>query len=213
MRTNTDELPPNRPSPHEPADIWRTLCFVESWLAVSGDLATDVSDEAALLQLQGWRDAGITHILDVRGEWNDRAFVQRHAPEIGYSWLGTHDRGGAQSDDWYEAGLAVAEQVQRDGGRLVVHCHMGVNRAPSLAFRILLANDYAPVEAIQRIRDARPIAAVLYAESALGHHHRTVGTSPEDSVLERRALNEWMFENDVDTYWIISNIRQAESRN
>ena len=210
---NTNDLSTDRPDSDEPADIWRTLCFVEPWLAVSGDLATDVGDHAALIQLEGWREAGITHILDVRREWNDREFVATHAPEIDYTWLGTHDDGGAQTDAWYEAGLAVAERVQRDGGRLVVHCHMGVNRAPSLAFRMLLAEGYDPIDAIERIRAARPIAAVLYAESALGHHHRTIGVSEDESVLERRALNEWMLTNSVDRYWIISNIRQAENGN
>lgn len=206
----TRSLPTDIPFPPQPADIWRTLCFVDDWLAVSGDLATDVGEAAALSQLREWQEAGITHILDVRGEWHDRDFVARHAPEITYTWLGTHDRGGAQSDDWYEAGLAVAEQVRRDGGRLVVHCHMGVNRAPSMAFRFLLADGVESIEAVSRIRAARPIAAVLYAESALGHHHRTTGVDPSVSVAERRALNEWMRANDVDTYWIISRIRAAE---
>lgn len=200
---------PTIPSPLQPGDIWRTLCFVEPWLAVSGDLATEVSDEVATAQLRSWQDAGITHIVDVRGEFEDIEFVATHAPELEYSWLGTHDDGGAQSDDWWDAGLVAIERVRQADGRVVVHCHMGVNRAPSLAYRVLLAEGVDHIEAFERIRSARPIAAVSYAPSALDHHHRTIGSPESVRIAEIRALREHMLASDVDTRWIISNIRTA----
>ena len=193
----------------QPHDIWRTLCFVEPWLAVSGDLATEAGTDAALAQLRSWQDAGITHIIDVRGEWQDIAFVERHAPEIDYRWLGTHDDGGAQSDTWWEAGLAAATRVRDAGGRAVLHCHMGVNRAPSLAYRVLLADGVDPIDAFDRIRTARPIAAVLYAPSALDHHHRTIGSTEDERIESILRLRQHMFDTDVDTMWVISRIRAA----
>lgn len=200
------------PSPLHPADLWRMLCFVEDWLAVSGDLATDAlggSDDDALAQLRDWQAAGITHIIDVREEYSDEDFVARHAPEITYLWLGTHDDGGAQSDEWWDAGLAAAALVQAVGGRAVVHCHMGVNRAPSLAYRILLADGADHIEAFEAIRAARPIAAVMYAPSALDHHHRSIG-SPESTRIEQiLELRDHIRAADVDTAWIIHRIRQA----
>lgn len=200
---------PEPTEPIQPHDIWRTLCFVEPWLAVSGDLATEVGLEAALAQLRGWQEAGITHIVDVRGEWQDIEFVAAHAPEIDYCWLGTHDDGGAQSDTWWDAGLAAVERGRVAGGRVVVHCHMGVNRAPSLAYRILLADGVEPIEAFDRVQAARPIAAVLYAPSALDHHHRTVGSAEDERVESILRLREHMFATDVDTMWVINRIRAA----
>lgn len=195
--------------PIQPHDIWRTLCFVEPWLAVSGDLATEVGLDAALTQLRGWQEAGITHIVDVRGEWHDIEFVAAHAPEIDYRWLGTHDDGGAQSDTWWNDGLAAVARARTANGRVVVHCHMGVNRAPSLAYRILLADGVEPIEAFDRIRTARPIAAVLYAPSALDHHLRTIGTNEDDRIESILRLREHMFATDVDTMWVINRIREA----
>jgi hypothetical protein len=195
--------------PQNPADIWRILCSVTPWLYVSGDLATELGPDAALAQLKNWQEAGITHIIDLRGEWQDIEFVARHAPEIDYRWLGTHDDGGAQSDTWWDAGLAAAERARDSGGRVVVHCHMGVNRAPSLAYRILLAEGVGPIEAFDRIRAARPIAAVLYAPSALDHHHRTIGTPEDERIESILQLREHMFATDVDTMWVISRIREA----
>lgn len=207
MTKQPEPTDPNEPV--QPHDIWRTLCFVEPWLAVSGDLATEVGTDVALDQLRSWQEAGITHIVDVRGEWQDIDFVNRHAPEITYTWLGTHDDGGAQSDTWWEAGLAAAERARAALGRVVVHCHMGVNRAPSLAYRILLADGIDPIEAFDRIRAARPIAAVLYAPSALDHHHRTIGTDETERIESIRRLRAHMISTDVDTMWVISRIREA----
>ena len=75
--------------------------------------------------------------------------------------------------------------------KVLVHCHMGINRGPSLAFAALLASGWDPVDAIDRIRQVRPIAAVGYAEDALAWHHRRAGTPASIRVDERRRLRQW----------------------
>ena len=44
-------------------------------------------------------DAGITDIVDARGEWSDERLVAEIAPHVRYHWLGTHDNGGRQADE------------------------------------------------------------------------------------------------------------------
>jgi len=88
----------------EPAQWHRRFCAVTPWLALSGDLDTTVASNAER-QLTEWIDNGVTHIVDLRGEWNDDEFVAERAPELAYHWLGTHDEGGHQTDEWYESGL------------------------------------------------------------------------------------------------------------
>jgi hypothetical protein len=192
----------------DPLDWHRRLCAVNPWLIVSGDLETN-NQAAALLQLQEWLDVGITDIVDLRGEWNDTDFVAEFAPEINYHWLGTHDSGGSQTDDWYESGLAIARQVQEDGGRLIVHCHMGVNRAPSMAFRMLLDAGVEPVAALTSLREARPIVGILYADSALDHHHRELGVNDNVRGAEMTAIDDWFKDNPVELGWIISRIHRG----
>lgn len=195
-------------TPPDPLDWHRRLCAVNPWLIVSGDLETN-NQTAAVLQLQEWIDAGITDIVDLRGEWNDTDFVAEFAPEINYHWLGTHDSGGSQTDEWYESGLAIARQVQEDGGRLIVHCHMGVNRAPSMAFRMLLDAGVGPVAALASLREARPIVGILYADSALDHHHRELGIDAKVRVIEMIAIDDWFDANPVELWWITSRIRRG----
>jgi len=194
-----------------PAHMWRTICWVNERMALSGDL--DVySPERGLAQLQQWVDAGITDIIDVREERNDARFVERHAPHLGYHWFGTHDAGFGQPDSWWEAGVLAAEAVLADPNRKVmVHCHMGVNRGPSMGFAILLSQGHDAVEALEAIREARPIAGILYAEDAIDWWHRTQGTPETLAFAEARRVRNWMRTNDVDVAWIVNRIARADT--
>ena len=197
-----------RSKPADPAAWHREPCEVADWLVVSGDLPPDRDEAVALLER--WVALGITDIIDVRDEWNDAEFVAELAPGITYHHLGTHDDGGWQDDHWFESGIAAARQVQARGGRAIVHCHMGVNRAPSMAFRLLLDSGHDPIEALEMIREARPIAAILYAEAAMSHYMRSMGAERHEVDRAKRMVNQWLTENRVDTYWVISRIRRAE---
>lgn len=89
--------------------------------------------------LDEWLKAGITHIVDLRGEADDTTNVARVAPHINYTWLGTHDAGGGHEFSWNDTGVAaIAKALDDPNARVVVHCHMGVNRAPSMANAALL---------------------------------------------------------------------------
>jgi dual specificity phosphatase 3 len=195
-----------------PADWWRHLCWLgDTRVALCGDLSSNRVD--AQDQLAAWRAAGITHILDVRGEWSDESFVAVEAPEITYLWLGTHDSGGAQDASWFEQGVAGALVALADpDARIVVHCHMGVNRGPSMGFAVLLALGFDVDDALSLIRIERPIAAVLYAEDAV---EWWVGSGRCDAANAdelRHAVRQWHDDNPVDVGWIIGRIRQAEVR-
>ena len=200
----------NTETPLEPAHWHRRFCAITPWLALSGDLDTTVTSNAER-QLTDWTDNGVTHIVDLRGEWNDDRFVAERAPDVSYHWLGTHDNGGHQTDEWYEDGLAVYRSVIDTGGLAIVHCHMGINRGPSMGYRWLLEAGMDPVEALATIRRARPIAGIIYAESALDHFHRTHDTDVSTARSQQAAVRDWFDVDVVDVRWVISRVRQAES--
>ncbi len=193
----------------EPALWHRRFCPITPWLALSGDLDTTVPSNAER-QLTEWIDNGITHIVDLRGEWNDEDFVAEQAPDISYHWLGTHDDGGHQSDEWFESGLDAYRSVITSGGRAMVHCHMGINRGPSMGYRWLLEAGVDPVEALNLIRGERPIAGIIYAESALDHFHRTHGIERSTAEAQRDAVVDWFESDTIDLGWVISRVRRAE---
>jgi dual specificity phosphatase 3 len=198
----------------DPAAWWRVLCFPVPNVVVSGDIDR-TSDAAAERQLREWIDAGITDIIDARGECRegggDKTLVERIAPGVNYHWVGTNDNGNGQSDEWFDIGVAIARKALTDQFRKVLfHCHMGVNRGPSMAYAVLLDLGYGPVAALDLIRTARPIAAMLYAEDALRWWHRRTGTPATQRAVDEAAVKAWFQDNECDVGWIVSRIRLAE---
>ncbi len=168
----------------------RTLCHVTDQITISGDLHED--PQQAVLQLEGWQRAGITHVLDTRFEWSDEDLVALHAPGIIYAQVGTDDDGRGRPDDWFDAGVAFATRaLASPDSVLLVHCHMGINRGPSMTYRILLEDGWDPIEALDAIRGARPIADIGYARDALDHFHRIHNVSPDQRTRDRDRLDAW----------------------
>ena len=168
----------------------RRLCAVTEQIIISGDLSEEPAQ--ALRQLDGWKRAGISHVLDTRIEWSDEEVVAQHAPDIVYGWVGADDAGLPQTDEWFDAGLAFATDALEDPDSvLLVHCHMGINRGPTMAFRILLEQGVDPIDALETIRSARPIADIGYAADALNHFHRDHNVSEATRVQDRDRLEAW----------------------
>lgn len=205
------ELAPTTPSVDELLEAHLAqrpnLDVLTDWLATGGDLHGD--EAIARRDLEGLVAVGVTHILDLRQEWSDEAFVALHAPQVRYVHLGVDDAGQRLPDEWFDAGIALAERVRGAGGLLLAHCHMGINRGPSMAFALLLADGWAPVDALERIRTARPIAGIGYAADALDHHHRRLGASVERRAADRRAVADWFHANHLDVGTIVRGIRSA----
>jgi protein-tyrosine phosphatase len=196
--------------PTEPAAWWRVLCTVaDSRLIITGDLPHPIADRTALLQQ--WADAGVTDIVDCRIERTDETFVADLQPHIRYHWVGVDDDGGYQPDSWFDEGVAAAVEALRDPDAIVlVHCHMGVNRGPSMAFAILLELGWDALDALAAIRTARPIAGVIYAAQALSWWHRRRGSEQELHQRDEVRVAQWFRRNPLDVSWIVSRIWRAD---
>lgn len=182
---------------------------VTARLWVGGDLETR-SPTLALVQLNELDDAGITAIVDARLEWNDQEWVAEAKPDIDYLWLGVDDAGQRMPDLWFDTGTERVIAALNRGGTVLVHCHMGINRGPSLGFAAMLALGWDPIEALDRIRQCRPIANVGYAEDALDWWLRkNEATGPERSA-ERQRIRRWRRENHLDVANVIRRIRLKE---
>jgi hypothetical protein len=200
----------NKNTISNPAAWHRRICIVHGRLVVTGDL--DSERTPALAQLGEWIDAGVTDIVDVRGEWSDEPLVSEHAPEIRYHWFGTDDLGTARANSWFDGVLgSLGDAIDDEHARILVHCHMGVNRGPSMALRILLEQGWDVLDALDAIRAARPIAKVLYADSAVEHYHRCKGSSAVERIDDLRRVGIWHDTNPIDVGWIISNIRHPKN--
>lgn len=186
------------------------LNFITPRLATGGDLPEDLDE--ALLDLRAWQEIGITHVVDNRREWDDGQFIAEHASAINYLHNGVDDNGDQLPDTWFDTGVEfVLAALAEPDTKVFVHCHMGINRGPSLAYAALLALGWDPIEAMTAIRSTRPIAAIGYADDALDWHHRRRRVTRATQAKNWRRMDEWYDANPIDVVRIIKEIRLAEA--
>lgn len=183
--------------------------FIADFLVVGGDL--DVDNQQAIQQAVELVDtAGVTHVLDIRLEAND-SFFWGHMPDVHYLWDGMDDAGQTVPDTWWDSTTDWVVNAITSGGRVLVHCHMGINRSPSVAFAALLTLGWQPVDAMTAIRSARPIANAWYAEQALTWHLARTHTPPALATRARRHLAAWRREHPLDVIRVIKDVRDRNS--
>ncbi len=182
--------------------------FAAPRVATGADLP--YSDEAARTRLAAWAASGVTHVLDNRIEANDEEFVAAHSPGIAYLHNPADDAGQRMPDSWFDRGVAFAlDALAQPNTKVLSHCHMGINRGPSLAYAILLATGTDPVDALDALRRSRPIANAWYAEDALDWWHRRSNTPETVRHADRRRVAAWRAAHPLDVVRIIADRRRA----
>lgn len=127
---------------------------------------------------EAWRSAGIDLVLDVT--WRGAPLASNST--VRRVWLPVQDDGTPRDPAWFDA---IATAV--DGASCVlVHCHLGVARAPSVAVALLLTQGWDPFRAVDTVLHARPIATAAYAGDALAWH---LGVPLSDERV--RSLDEY----------------------
>ena len=176
--------------------------FVTDRLLVGGDLDTR-DDDLAGRQLGELLDAGLTHLVDTRIEWSDESWVRERAPGVGYLHHGMDDAGQDVAPEWFDVAVGWAQDAIDGGGTVLTHCHMGVNRGPSLGFAVLLGQGLDPIAALGAIRAARPVAWVAYADAALRWHHERAGSGSERLAVDRARVARWREDHELDLAEVI----------
>ena len=172
------------------------------------DLPWERGDAAVWADLAELRRTGITHVIDCRLEWCDEEVYAVHAPTLAYLHHPQDDAGQRIPDAWFDAGVAWAGSALRDPeAQLLVHCHMGINRGPSLAYAVLLSRGAGHVEALDLIRSARPVAAIAYAEDACDWWLRRDGAGGHDRAVALADIEAWRAANPLDMARIIRSAR------
>ena len=60
-----------------------------------------------------------------------------------------------------------------------------------MAYRVLLEHGWDPIDALDAIRESRPIADIGYARDALDHFHRKHETTDETRTRDRERVELW----------------------
>ena len=78
-----------------------------------------------------------------------------------------------------------------------------------MVFAALLALGYDIEDGLDAIRDARPIAAILYAEDAAAWFANHSGWGTSGAAELQMQVRAWHATNPVDVAWVINRIRRA----
>lgn len=189
-------------SPNDPQLVTANAAFVTPHLLVGGDLDAQDEDLAAR-QLDELVRVGVTHVIDARIEWSDEQLVAELAPQIAYLHHGMDDAGQRVPGEWFGPAVGWALEALKRNGTVLAHCHMGINRGPSLGFAVLLAQGWDMIDALDAIRSARPIAWIAYAEDALRWQHERRGSASGAFDRDRQRLAQWREEHALDLEAVI----------
>lgn len=131
----------------------RTVTPVAPNLWVTGEPPLDGYELTAL----AWSKLGVEIVLDLTT--TERGEMDLPVERV---WLPLEDDGSRRPDWWFEEVCDAAS-----GRPALVHCHMGVARAPSAAFAIMLNRGMDEYEALERLISTRRVATAPYSIEAL----------------------------------------------
>jgi len=190
--------------PVDPQFWWREVCFVTPTLAMSGGISRN--HDTAREQLARWEEAGITDYMPVHIEFNEQEFIEANS-NIRVHHIGVNDDLGRRDPRWFDAIAEKADEIQLDPNAvLMVTCWVGCNRGPSATYAILRTRGWESLPALRAIREARPIAATIYAPDAAAWWVARNGGDYNDMQLAVDEVRSWFRRNPLDAHWVIGSI-------
>jgi len=135
------------------------MTWVTDRLAVGGGIWTDDK----MLEVV---DAGVTHIIDMQIEWDDRPLARPY--RINVLWNPTDDDFRPKPPELLQRGVDFALEALDDADtKIFIHCAAGVHRAPMMALAVLRALGYGLQDAMDMIQSKRRVAdfADVYVQS------------------------------------------------
>jgi|SRR5579864_6824677 len=111
-------------------------------------------------------NAGITHILNMQVEFDERALGEAHGVTV--YWNPIDDDFQPKPPDVFQRGVNFALEAMKDPkAKLYVHCAAGVHRAPMMTLAILCAMGWEMPKAKSHIIDRRYVVdwADVYVRS------------------------------------------------
>ncbi len=135
------------------------ITWVTDRIAVGGGIWT--SDNMAKVA-----EAGITHVIDMQIEFDDRPLGVGHGVEV--LWNPTDDDFESKPAELFRRGVDFAKAALEEGdAKVFIHCAAGVHRAPMMTLAVLSSLGWSLEDAMDLIQKRRPVAdfAEVYVRS------------------------------------------------
>lgn len=116
--------------------------------------------------MQAVAEAGITHIINMQIEFDDTSLAAPY--KIKVLWNGIYNDFQPKPAEVFERGVEFGlAALRKQRSKLLIHCTLGMHRAPAMALALLAAMGWPIEVARQVIQKCRPVAyfADAYVES------------------------------------------------
>ena len=192
------------PRPRNPRDLVPRLGWLTGRIAVSGGL--EHAEWPLADRLAEWEAAGVTHYVAVHEEFRLKNRIEAIS-SIRVTHIGVDDDLRPKDGAWFEAVAAAVARILADPeAKVVITCHLGVNRGPSAALAALLSRGWSLLPALRAIRDARPIANSVYAPSAARWWALREGGDERDADAAELEVLAWFDRNPLEAGHVIGDI-------
>lgn len=125
-----------------------------------------VGSAPSSVQVAALVSAGLDAVVDLRAEGDS---VRRAWPDyVAVRVVPLHDH-GTPSRDELRAAATIVSDLMGEGRTVLVHCHAGVERAPTVACAALVLQGWSLQDAYQRVTNRRPAAAPTDGQVASLH--------------------------------------------
>src|SRR5437868_5450184 len=131
------------------------MTWITDRIAVGGGIETPENMEIVA-------KAGITHIIDMQIEFDDSQLAAPY--KIKVLWNGIYNDFQPKPPELFERGVEFGlAALRKHRSKLLIHCTLGMHRAPVMALALLCAMGWPAQVAIDSIQKCRPV--VYFAES------------------------------------------------
>ena len=156
------------------------MTWITDRIAVGGGIETAENMELVAR-------AGITHIIDMQIEFDDTALAAAH--NIKVLWNGIYNDFNSKPAEILERGVEFGlRSLRKPKSRLLIHCTLGMHRAPMMALAVLCAMGWPLKIAMDCIQKCRPVVyfADAYVSSVENFlNTRATSANPEPAVAVR----------------------------
>lgn len=139
---------------------------MRDWNWITDQVAIGSAPKPA--DIPAMRKQGVTDVLDLRGEplAREKRADFYEGSGIRYHYLPMLDRDQPQPLGKYRRGVKIIERALKHGGKIIVHCRMGISRSSSMVYAYLRTHGFSKSMAWTFITAYRPQADKLYFDSA-----------------------------------------------
>mmetsp|Transcript_20810 Transcript_20810/g.39092 ORF Transcript_20810/g.39092 Transcript_20810/m.39092 type:complete len:194 (-) Transcript_20810:237-818(-) len=165
-------------------DIWIGNCKAAAKVVLGSDKA--------------YTKLGITHVLDVSDKIHYTPDQKQHKVKVLKAGMSDHGR-SALDEKHLKLCFGFMEDAINSGSKVLVHCHVGINRSATIVITYLMrTRGYSLERALKFVRQNREVEPAAYVRKLQGYEKDLVKQGVIDVEKEKKAVARMPEDKEAD---------------